>query len=141
MNNSRVSKIISDFFKDPSEGLLVTSRTNCTYLTGFTGSNGYLLVTQSNAVLFTDSRYIEQAALECPELEVKMISASHRSLVEVVVKNRLNTIHIEPDHISLSEYRMIKNAFGRHISLKADKEHLIEYYRSTKDPTEICNKT
>ena len=139
MNNSRVSKIISDFFEDPSEGILVTSRTNCTYLTGFTGSNGYLLVTQSNAVLFTDSRYIEQAALQCPELDVKMISASHRSLVDVVLKNRLNTIYIEPDHISLSEYQTIKNAFGGNISLKYDKKHIVEYYRSTKDPTEICN--
>ena len=138
MNNSRVSKIINDFFKDPSEGLLVTSRINCTYLTGFTGSNGYLLLTQANAVLFTDSRYIEQAAIQCPELDVKMISASHRSLVDVVVKNRLNTIHIEPDHISLSEYQTIKNAFGRNISLKSDKKNIIEYYRSTKDPTEIC---
>ncbi len=64
MNNSRVSKIINDFFKDPSEGLLVTSRINCTYLTGFTGSNGYLLLTQANAVLFTDSRYIEHAAIQ-----------------------------------------------------------------------------
>ena len=141
MNHSRLSTITSDFFKDPAEGMLVTSRTNCTYLTGFTGSNGYLLLTQCNAVLFTDSRYIEQAARQCPELDVKMISASHSSLMDVVVENRLNTIYIEPDHIPLSEYRTIKNTFGKNISLIADNKHIIEHYRSIKDSTEILQIT
>lgn len=141
MNNSRVTKIMSDYFNNSSEGLLVTSRTNCTYLSGFTGSNGYLLLTQANAILFTDSRYVEQAALQCPDLDVEMISVSHSSLVDVAVKNRLKTIYVEPDHISLADYRIMKNTLGKNISLKTSGKRVIEHYRSNKDSTEVSQIT
>ena len=38
------------------------SPTNVRYLTGFTGSSSYLVVTQAGALFLTDSRYSEQAA-------------------------------------------------------------------------------
>ena len=52
-------------------GLLVTRLVNVRYLTGFTGSNGQLLVAADPAAdLFaTDGRYDEQAAQEAPDLE------------------------------------------------------------------------
>jgi Xaa-Pro aminopeptidase len=52
-------------------GLFVTTLVNVRYLSGFTGSNGALLVpVQGEAVLFTDGRYRDQAAAEAPDLEV-----------------------------------------------------------------------
>lgn len=43
---------------------------NLRYLTGFSGSGGNLILGRDGDVLFTDSRYTEQAAKECPDLEV-----------------------------------------------------------------------
>ena len=43
------------------DGILVSSGPNRRYLSGFTGSAGYLLVTETDTVLATDFRYIEQA--------------------------------------------------------------------------------
>jgi len=43
------------------EALLVTTPVNVRYLTGFTGSNGQLLLTK-DSVFFTDGRYITQSA-------------------------------------------------------------------------------
>lgn len=52
-------------------GLFVTTLVNVRYLSGFTGSNGALLVpAEGAAVLFTDGRYRDQAAAEAPDLEV-----------------------------------------------------------------------
>ena len=42
--------------------LLVTSRANVRYLTGFTGSAGSLLVSADDAMLVTDGRYRTQSA-------------------------------------------------------------------------------
>lgn len=51
------------------DGLVVTHPPNVRYLSGFTGSNGQLLVTLPKAVFFTDGRYTEQGAKEAPDLE------------------------------------------------------------------------
>lgn len=51
------------------DALLVTRLPNVRYLTGFTGSNGQLLVGGGRDVFFTDGRYGEQARREVPDLE------------------------------------------------------------------------
>jgi Xaa-Pro aminopeptidase len=56
---------------DEFDGLLLVRQENLEdfdlrYLTGFTGSSGYALVTPDQAVFLTDVRYREQAARQCP---------------------------------------------------------------------------
>ncbi len=53
------------------DGLLVVRQENLEdfdlrYLTGFTGSSGFAVVTAGEALLLTDVRYVEQAARQCP---------------------------------------------------------------------------
>jgi Xaa-Pro aminopeptidase len=50
------------------EALLVTALPNVRYLTGFTGSNGQLVLTGDGATFLTDGRYGEQSAHEVPDL-------------------------------------------------------------------------
>ena len=57
------------------DALLVTDLVNVRYLSGFTGSNGALLVfaddfNDRSPVLATDGRYRTQAAEQAPDLEV-----------------------------------------------------------------------
>ena len=51
------------------EAFLVTHMPNVRYLTGFTGSNGQVVLTADAAVFVTDGRYIEQSRHEVPDLE------------------------------------------------------------------------
>jgi Xaa-Pro aminopeptidase len=51
------------------EAFLVTRLPNVRYLTGFTGSNGQLIVTSGSGLFVTDGRYVEQARHEVPDLE------------------------------------------------------------------------
>src|SRR4249919_2956371 len=53
-----------------AEATLVTRLVNVRYLTGFTGSNAALLVTEDGAVLATDGRYVTQAGAEAPGVEL-----------------------------------------------------------------------
>src|SRR6266536_1750205 len=49
---------------DGLDALLVTSRPNIRYLTGFGGSAGVVVVTHADLLLVTDFRYDEQARQE-----------------------------------------------------------------------------
>ena len=53
------------------DGLLLVRQENLEdfdlrYLTGFTGSSGFAVVTAADALFLTDVRYVEQAARQCP---------------------------------------------------------------------------
>lgn len=53
------------------DGAVITDLHNVRYLSGFTGSNGALVVPRHRApTLVTDSRYVDQAAAESPEFMV-----------------------------------------------------------------------
>jgi Xaa-Pro aminopeptidase len=51
------------------DALLVTRLANVRYLTGFTGSNGQLVVGAGTAVFFTDGRYDHQSSREVPDMQ------------------------------------------------------------------------
>ena len=52
------------------EGLVVRQAQNMRYLSGFTGSEGMLLVLRDKAYLCTDFRYVEQAAKQARGWEI-----------------------------------------------------------------------
>jgi Xaa-Pro aminopeptidase len=51
------------------DALVVTDPPNVRYLTGFTGSNGQVLIAGGDSVFFTDGRYTEQSRHEVPDLD------------------------------------------------------------------------
>src|SRR6516165_10855841 len=64
------------------DAMLVTDLINVRYLSGFTGSNGALLVFADGRgpVLATDGRYRTQAAEQAPDLEIAIERAVGRHL-------------------------------------------------------------
>jgi Xaa-Pro aminopeptidase len=62
--------------------VLVTDLVNVRYLTGFSGSNGALLVAaDAEAVLATDGRYQDQAAGEAPDVDLVVTRTLERDLL------------------------------------------------------------
>lgn len=53
------------------------------YLTGFTGSNAEVLITENDALLWTDSRYWEQAQKELAGTEIVLMRAGEEGVPEV----------------------------------------------------------
>jgi Xaa-Pro aminopeptidase len=60
----RVARVRSSFRRHGISALLVVDAAPLRYLTGFTGSNGLLILRSSTARLYTDGRYQEQARHE-----------------------------------------------------------------------------
>lgn len=69
-HTKRLQRLRKRVASEKIDAILVTSFTNVTYLTGFTGDDSYLLVTPDGARLVTDPRYTEQLEEECPALDL-----------------------------------------------------------------------
>lgn len=63
------------------EAVVLYSRENTRYFTGFTGTESYALITADKLQIFLDSRYQEQGKAQCPEYE--MIPANSGLLADV----------------------------------------------------------
>ena len=91
---------------------------NVRYLSGFTGSNGAVLLSAERAVLFTDPRYATQAPLES-DCEVKIgKGALVKEIAAQVKRLRLKSLAFESNRISYEEHAQLKEALPG-IRLKA----------------------
>jgi Xaa-Pro aminopeptidase len=63
------------------DALLVTSLVNTRYLTGFTGSNGQLLLGEDLELFLTDGRYGSSSRREVPDIERSSAERSYRTAV------------------------------------------------------------
>ena len=85
------------------DGLLISSPTNWRWLSGFTGSNGQLLITADKALIATDFRYFTQAMREAPDFALfkhqRTLEDSRHFLAEAGVSR----IGIEAKHTTLTQ--------------------------------------
>lgn len=63
----RIEKFQKELKEKSIEAILISNIVNCCYLSGFSGSNAYILITPEKAMLLTDFRYIESAVKEAPD--------------------------------------------------------------------------
>jgi len=87
---------------DGLDALLVTHLPHVRYLTGFTGSNGWLLVRKRSALFLTDPRYREQAAIEVTAMPAEVIVGRTFSaaLRDMRLHEKMETLAIESDHLT-----------------------------------------
>lgn len=84
---------------------LITLITNVKWLTGFSGSYGVCVVTKSNFVFISDSRYAEQAHEQVKDAEVLIFQSPRTApevLSEVVSKYEISKMGFEADHVTVS---------------------------------------
>ncbi|MGB1583532.1 MAG: aminopeptidase P family N-terminal domain-containing protein, partial [Solirubrobacterales bacterium] len=68
-STERVDRLRESIVADGLDALLVTEKANVRYLSGFTGTNGTLLIDPDDAYLLTDFRYVEQVADQAPDFD------------------------------------------------------------------------
>jgi Xaa-Pro aminopeptidase len=119
------------------DALLVSAASNIRYLSGFTGSNGLLLVTPDSQTLFTDPRYTIQASEECT-CAVKTVSKGHLDLaaIEIIRRKRLKRIGFEATRVIYDSYQRLKQTLPLAAALKPIGP-VIEKLRMIKSAAEI----
>ena len=116
--------------------LVVTSLANVRYLTGFTGSNGLVLLFPDRAVLFTDPRYTLQAAAETG-CKVRVERGSLLPAAAKWLRRRsARRIGYEKNNISHQSFLALEDHLpGRCRAIPVDD--LVESLRMIKSPREM----
>jgi Xaa-Pro aminopeptidase len=120
--------------------LLVTSRANVRYLTGFTGSAATLLVSADDALFVTDGRYRTQSAEQIAaagvdaHVEIGLTMAEQREMFARAAAG-FAQIGLEEHSITWAEQRDFAAAFGGVEVVPAGT--LVEDLRRVKDAGEI----
>ncbi|MHA0855577.1 M24 family metallopeptidase [Paenibacillus sp. CMAA1364] len=137
MGNSRLLKLQEAMRIKNVEALFITSPINRRYVTGFTGSAGYVLITLSDAYLLTDFRYMTQAPQQAQGFTV----IEHGTQVmmdvkELLTSNNISQLGFEQDDVSYSIYMSYKEQLDPEIKLLPIKG-IVEQLRIFKDEDEI----
>jgi Xaa-Pro aminopeptidase len=129
---------VADELKDRKlDCLLVAYSPNLRYLSGFTGSNGALLILPEGSTLFTDPRYKIQAA---QETTCKIRISKGPLVVDLLAalsKARVKRIGYEPARMTCDTFESIRS----HLPLRASLEPVsgwIEELRMVKSPEELA---
>lgn len=123
------------------DALLVSTPENRRWLSGFTGSAGWLLITPSQAILATDFRYVEQAGQQAPDFQIVRIGGSHDWFPRLVKETGVRKVGFEATHLTVASYQALisalKEAQVEGVSLQAT-QGLVETLRMQKDPQELA---
>lgn len=116
------------------EGLLVTNIFNVRYLSGFTGSSGFVLVTKSGGVFATDFRYREQAEREIGQWETVVERGGRSAFVRrLAAKLGIKRLCVE----SSVSYEFFRRLSAGKIQVRA-LSNAVERLRAVKDRGEMA---
>ena len=133
----RLKRIRQHIADNGLDALFVSQAENRRYLSGFTGSSGYLFITQSDAILATDFRYIEQAQGQAPDFKIfQTQGAISKWFNELTSSFNIRRIGFDADDISFATYRSVTaNIQGKEL---IPTEGLVESLRAVKDDDELA---
>jgi Xaa-Pro aminopeptidase len=125
------------------DAVLVTNLLNVRYLTGFTGSNGALLVRTDGADLFgTDGRYTTQAGTQVPDVELLIDRGTVPALAREAVRRGVGRLGYESHDLTVDglaglEKVLADAADGGTLPELASVRRAVEALRAIKDEDEI----
>jgi Xaa-Pro aminopeptidase len=125
-------------------GILVTSRANVRYLTGFTGSAGLLLVTEDGALLTTDGRYRTQSREQLEEAaidhQVDLVVGGHQvqqqAIAAATMRDALSRIGLEAEDVTWAGQQRWSQVLAH--SELVPTTGLVEGLRQVKDAGELA---
>jgi Xaa-Pro aminopeptidase len=120
------------------DALLVTNPVNVRYLTGFTGSNGQLLLTKES-VFFTDGRYITQSAQQVRDIDRQIYSQGSKLtdlLAKALADRGITRLGVEASHVTLATMQRLRDGLSG-IDL-VETTDTVEKVRMYKDSNEVA---
>ena len=116
---------------------MITNPANRTYLSGFTGTSGSLLITAEEAFLLTDFRYLEQSREEAPLFEtIERDKNFFNTAAGLVDRYEVKELAFEADHLIFDQYQALKDTLTGLTLIPS--RGIIKEIRSVKDDEELA---
>jgi Xaa-Pro aminopeptidase len=129
----------------PVEDTFRTHGANRRYLSAFTGSTGWLLITSHAAFMAVDFRYVEQARRESPGFTVFRTTDGMETWFGTLIGEAGLTgkrIGFEPQGVTVATFQAMKKALQKlHLSERPKllaAPPLVEQLRAIKEPDEVA---
>lgn len=133
---ARTRKLQDSLATHDLEALLVTNLTNVTYLTGFSGTNGQVLVTADRVVFMTDPRYEARSSTLVEEAEISIYpSRLTEKLQPLLDETRISRLGVESKTMTLAERDDLQARLGG--TKLVPVAGLVEGMRRVKDAQEV----
>ena len=138
---ARQKKLREQLASTGLDALLVGHLPNIRYLCGFTGSAGFLLMTGTGSVFFTDVRYDTQARDEVKDAKVIIArKAVVKTLGEWIGGHRKRprgwTIGVEAEHMAVAERKRLADLLPPGLRLR-NAPAMVERARMVKEDAEL----
>ena len=136
--NTRLERLRQCLVEKAYDAILVSQPENRRYLSGFTGSAGYLVIGKQQALLYTDFRYTEQAGLQAPAFEVRQLNGGMGTWLPGVTQElEAKKLAFDANHVTYAVYQALTTAIaGTGVDLVPDSE-TVEILRAVKEPAEV----
>ncbi|HLG72029.1 MAG TPA: aminopeptidase P family protein [Chloroflexota bacterium] len=140
---SRIRRVRAAVEQKELDGLLVSQPENRRYLSGFSGSAGYLLISQTETFLLSDFRYLTQGPQQAPEYEFIMVERGFpkKGLAPVLNRFSAKRIGFEAGDMTVSGHNAwlegLKESGLSGVELVAT-DGLVEELRALKDEDELA---
>ncbi len=131
---NKLKKII----KNSNTAIIISSPENRRYFTSFPSSDGYLVITESEAVFFTDSRYIEAAQKAENGYKSRLLTRVCVEISDYLKEEKIEKVLLEKERLTLADFERIKGALkGIKCTPSSALEKKINALRSVKNKEEI----
>ena len=108
--SDRLNRLVAQFPEKELDALLISAPENRRYLSGFTGSAGYLFISSERAVLVTDSRYTEQATNQAPDFQVMQVRGGWDWFLEQLKETGVKRVGFESRDMTVATYNSLVGA-------------------------------
>jgi Xaa-Pro aminopeptidase len=139
----RLARLRASLAQSELDALLVSALPNIRYLTGFTGSNGLVVVTANEAILLTDFRYAAQVKHEVARearVVIEQSSLWTRLWTELKSLRQVELLAFETAHTTHQDAARFVVGTGEGSAWHwRPALNLVEVLRESKDPTELAH--
>lgn len=91
-----------------AKGVIIFKPENRRYITGFTGTTGYGIITGDDMIFATDFRYIQQSNMQCKGFKIQEIGRDY-TIFDLLVDMNIDNLAVEDDFITYNTVRTIEN--------------------------------
>lgn len=107
--NERVPRLRQLLSGQGIDAILISNPQNRRYLSGFTGSAGFLFISSAHAYLATDFRYWEQSKIQAPDFELIKMTGDMKSWLSPLIENGPGKLGFEAHDATYALHEQLKS--------------------------------
>lgn len=131
----RIRAIRQKLEEEKVDAVYISFRYNMRYLSGFTGDSGAIVITPTEAILFTDGRYTEQASFQAPDFRIVETKVDKDVVADTLSSLGVKSMAFEREHVTFASWENMTKRFKETKLVPASG--WVEKLRAQKTPEEI----